>query len=240
MPVGKRCCGVHDHRIVVDEIYILYVCAFRQRMRRRHLQVLRQYGTQRFSRPQIAVGRQKDIRGTPAQGLIFIVGQQQLDMLLPASNDRRNGRRFCCLKRQGFFLVGHMDNDHSADQYRQQHQRDRDLEVAGNHGRPSIWLRICTIPKAMAAATLLCRFWLSSDWGSSSSGASSTAIAGAVMLFNGRNGMPRLVTVRPFFRSSSETARATVWLRLIAPDCALSQGRKRPASGCCGLVKSGA
>src|SRR6476646_6535555 len=232
MSVGKLCCGVYDHRIVADEIYILYVRAFRQRMRRGHLQILGQHRTQCFTGAQIAVSRQKDICRTPAQGLVFIVCQQELNMLLLSAHHGRRRSGFRCLKRQRFFLVCHTDDDHSADQYRQQRQRNGDLKMAGDHWRAPVWFRTCTIPNAMAVATLFCRFWLSSDCRSFSSGASSTPIAGATMLFNGRNGTPMVATVKPPFLSSSETARATLWLRPRVADCAVSQGRKRPACVC--------
>src|SRR6476646_11366870 len=135
-------------------------------------------------------------------------------MLLLSTHHRRCRSGLCCLKRQRFFLVLQTDDDHSADQYRQQRQRNGDLKMAGNHWRAPVWFRTCAIPNAMAVATLFCRFWLSSDCRSFSSGASSTPIAGATMLFTGRNGTPMVATVKPLFLSSSKTACATFWLRV--------------------------
>jgi len=54
-------------------------------------------------------------------------------MLLLAAHHRRGWSSFSRLQRQRFLLMRQADDDYSADQYSQQHQRNRDLKVPRNH-----------------------------------------------------------------------------------------------------------
>src|SRR5580765_368304 len=145
MTISKLWGGVYDHCVRVNKINILDVRASCQRVRRRRLQILRHYASQSLTGAHSPVRRQKYVRWTPTQRLIFIVRYQYLNMFLFAANHRHNRRGLCSLLRHSLFFMSDADNDHATYKDGKQYQGNRDLEMAGNHGRTPIWLRTWAI-----------------------------------------------------------------------------------------------
>src|ERR1700682_6073963 len=228
MSFSKFGSRVHDERVLGNQVHVPDAGALGQTMRRRVLQILGQHGAQRFARTQAALGRHEYVGFAPSEGAVFVVGHQNTDAFLLALYRRRDEALFRRQESFGFFFMGQLDDKDAADQNADQQQCNGDLKVARDHGCPPVCVLFFAIPAATADATEFCNLPLYKTWTSFGSAASSTASAGATILFSGRNGEFSRATGKAVLCNSCATASARALLRASELDCAASQGRKRP------------
>src|SRR5947209_3346519 len=133
MSVSKLERGVDHGSVVVNKVYVFYISAFSQRMRRGALQVLGQHGPQRLARAQAALLWHEDIGLPPAQGTVIVISNQNPDALLLPSYRWSYRAVINTHKRFGLFFVCKFDDVEAADQNARQQQAHRNLRAAGNH-----------------------------------------------------------------------------------------------------------